>query len=290
MDDKMLKLMSVISVSFFMAACSTDGVAVKNRSFDTQSDNLRPSTLTIDGLWVMSNYLDSILEHKSIANYRMQRPAWFAVLIDIEDDVLCSYGTIHDLELPFSRGADTICVFNNIHGNWFLSFNNISQQLELIEIEGPDSEYEDQVYTFNKRPELEFLVQNVEGVHKTRTNFNNYFNDKLFAGTYQIPGEMDSITFSKNGTISGFQDYVEFSVDYYFGTSHPFDNMDNIVFCQDPLIDSRFSDHRYKWSFEGDTLLLTPVLFETKESETEGRIFRTGEWELVNEEIVLIKR
>jgi len=287
----MMKQLLFILTSLLAVACTTADPSIRNNIVGLETDSLQQNTFSIDGLWVMSNFTDSILTNKSIAKYRIQHPTNFAILIDINKDTLRAYGLISDLELTVQNNSDSICVFKtNTLVEWILSLNNKSQQLELRPIQHSNSENDYNVLTFNRRPELEFLIENVDGVPKTRTNFTNYFNDQLFSGTYQISGTQDSVKFSKDGTISGLLGYAEFSVDCYFGTLHPFENIDNIVFYKAPLIDSRFRSDRFKWSFKGDTLSLTQFIFETEESKVDGRIFRTGDWQLSREEIVLVRR
>ncbi|NOQ73459.1 MAG: hypothetical protein GQ574_15745 [Crocinitomix sp.] len=89
--------------------------------------------MSIDGTWALTNYFDPILKEKTIAKYRGQIPAWFAILLEIKKDAVFAYGSINDLEeVEIDCLSDTLTVFETNWGDWMLL--NRGQELQLKEV------------------------------------------------------------------------------------------------------------------------------------------------------------
>lgn len=236
----------------------------------------------------MSNYVDSILINKSIAKYMIQGPTWFAILIEIDNDTLRSYGSLQDIETPIKLLNDTIHVFEKTNtGQWALTLNKQTKQLELTNVDKVKSK-DSNVYLFNKRPDLNFLLDTLDPVHYTSTSFTNFFHDRLFAGTYKLIGTNEKITFTNTGKVTGLQNFYRYEVDNYFGTLHPYKNLDNILFSRNlPENSKEFSWELFKWEFNHDTLILTQ--FDWKLYNYNGKYVRDGVWNLSDKQIKMIR-
>ncbi len=285
--DKLNRYLSVIFVLIFFASCLNSKESQKDSNVGL---TIEQDTFDIHGLWVMPAYVDSILVHKTISKYRIQRPTQFAILIDIDKDSLKTYGSILDLEKKYSLTNDTICVFDKrAVGEWTLTLNRIASRLELRNTNSHYSAMDSVVYVFEKRPELRCFLDTFNRRPKTRTSFVNLFNEKLFAGTYEIVwpegqrGEV--VTFKPDGAVN-LKSFDIYEVGVYFGTCHPFKNEDVITFGK--VEGEAISRKSYNWVYSGDTLILTSFVPET--IIFKGKEVITDDWILGDELIKLVKR
>lgn len=240
----------------------------------------------ISGLWVMTDYVDSILAHKTISKYRMQWPTWFAILIDIDKDTLRTYGSILDNEEKYSIENDTLCIFKRtVSGEWTLTLNQSTRKIELRNTNSGRDSTDNKVYVFEKRPEFRFILDTLDKFHKTKTSFTKYFNNEIFTGTYKLLNSNEDIVFSKNGTVN-FQDFDTYEVRVYFGTLHPHKNKDVITFMKYEGEQTFWK--QYHWQFFGDTLVLTNFVKETIIYDDKEVI--TDDWILGNDQIKMIKK
>ena len=284
-----MKNLLFILLSFLIFSCTNP----ESNHIESPIKRIKPlqaDTFSIKGLWVMSEYVDSIITNKTISKYRQQWPTWFAILIDIEKDSITSYGSIFDIKKPYNPNSDTILVYHKtITGQWTLMLNRETEKLELRNTDTKRKKIDSTIYTFNKRPELNFLLDTLNDVHKTKTSFSNYFKKELVAGNYQIIGNENNVSFHPDGKITGFKDFDKYEIDVYFGTSHPYKNIDNIRFYRDLSKDSKEFDWEvFKWEFENDTLVLTQFNFKT--FEYNGMKVRDEFWNLSEKEIRLVKQ
>lgn len=247
-------------------------------------------TFTLNGVWAMPNYVDSILAYRTISKYRMQWPTWFAILIEIDNDTIKSYGSIHDIVTPFDPKIDTLHVFDKtVAGQWILTLNEKTKKLELRNSDSKSDKNDTNVYVLEKRPDLKFLLDTLDYLHNTSTSFTNYFHDQLFSGTYEIIGTGEQVAFNPSGHIKGFQDFNKYKVDNYFGTLHPYDNLDNITFYRElPENSDEIDWELFKWEFQGDTLILTQFSWEL--FNYEGKVVRDDIWELSDEQIKMKRK
>lgn len=285
---KMKRLLTIMTLCILFGCSNPDSQQVN----DNQQEMVATpqDTFTLNGLWAMPNYVDSILTYKTISKYRMQWPTWFAILIEIDNDTLWSYGSILDIETPIDPKSDTLHVFEKtVTGQWILTLDETTKKLELRNSDSKREQNDTNVYVFEKRPDLEFLLGTLDRVHNTSTSFTNYFHDQLFAGTYEIIGTDKQVTFSSNGKVKGFQDFHKYTVDNYFGTLHPYNNFDNITFNRElPENSNEFDWELFKWEFQGDTLILTKFTWELFNHQ--GRAVRGETWELSDEQIKLKRK
>ena len=284
----MRRLLTILT-SFFLIGCSTpDSQPVDEKGQEMVSTP--QDTFTLNGLWAMPDYVDSVLTYKTISKYRMQWPTWFAILIDIDNDTLKTYGSILDNYCKYNTDSDTLYIFEKtVTGQWTLTLNQETEKLELRNTDSKRDKNDPKVYVFDKRPDLRFLLDTLDQVHLTRTSFTNYFNDQLFAGAYYIIGTDQQVTFGPNGQITGLQDFHKYKVDVYYGTLHPYNNLDNITFYRDLPDNSKEIDWElFKWEFKDDTLILTQFTWELFDHQ--GRNVRDEIWELSDKQIKMKRK
>jgi len=240
-----------------------------------------------NGVWVLSNYMDSILNNKKIAEYRLLKPSWFAIVVKIVDKKIYTFGSIddhvYDLELRNSEN-DTLCELSHLGGTWVLTKNQKKNKLELKLVKGFKDEVDTTLYTYAKSDDLLHLTENLkEFVPKTESNFIRFFSKKFFVGDYTIISPKDrkgdAVYFYEEGN-TNFENFENYEPNIYFGTQHPFNNKDVISFSREYKIDVKYWYQFYNWRFNNDTLILRP--YHINDDKGAG-------WELGNEEIRLLK-
>lgn len=212
----------------------------------------------LKGVWIMTNYLDSILENKTIAKYRLQPATWSVIVLHFKNDSLYAHGSINDFGYDISKGnLDSIADINtNLAGIYALGYNNESGNIEMKSKGKNDTT----IFIYQKREDLKFLVQNLDRIHQTSTNFTHYFNEKLIAGNYILNSK--EINFSVDGK-TNFLDYTSYNVKNYFGTLHPFNNLDVI------MLKKENGDLDYwNWEFNDQQLILTKLFCDFKSTDT----------------------
>lgn len=282
-----MKQLPIILFSLFLSSCSPpekNGSSLDNAEIPGEKEPFE-----IEGLWALQEYVDSIPKNKTISRHRKSWPSWFAILIEIDKDSLRSYGSIHDLGTSYSLNNDTVFIFDEtLSGQWILTCNPKSNQLQLKNSDSFRDSLDSRVYTFEKRPDLKHLVEDLDPIHKTSANFTDFFHEELFEGSYEVIGESNEVEFKKGGQIEGFQGFDRYEVDNYFGTLHPYDNLDNMTFYRgNSGIKHDFDWEKYYWEFHGDTLVLKR--FSWMELTYQGRRVRDEIWELSNETIKMVK-
>jgi hypothetical protein len=210
----------------------------------------------LDGIWALTNYFNPILAEKTISKYRVQIPAWFGILLEIKQDSVSTFGSIHDMDAEaIACQVDTLLIFETNWGEWSLVNYGDQLQLELI----PDDELVNQtVYIYERRPDLNNLIARTDQRLQLDLGIITYFNEKLLVGKY-LNSKGDTIHFQNNGEVQGLSFYNEYWVDNYFGTSHPFPNLDALALRNH---EKHVLDY-YHWGFKKDQLLLTNFLRDT---------------------------
>ncbi len=254
----MNRLTLLIPFLIFIFSCSEQvkekPIAAINSSSEKENT---PTDTDLNGVWIMTNYLDSILENKTIAKFRLQPATWFAIIIEIKNDSIRTFGSIHDTDFsPIQFGTDSLITLkNSLTGDYSFKMNLKTGILEM-KSNGNDSVN----YSFKKRNDLKFLTENLDKIHKTSTNFTNYFNEKIIAKKYIL--NQKEINFAADGQLENFLGYKSYQVKNYFGTSHPFKNLDVLILKkEDGTIDY------WNWYFEHENLILTKLFCDFKSTD-----------------------
>lgn len=252
---------------------------------EKEKDELNVKTETefknesLNGIWIMTSYFDSIVENKTISKYRMKTPTWFSLIIEISNDSIHNYGSIIDDSQKINYKSDTLAILNGIGvaGDWAL--RKKENKLILNHIQNKDL-VDTTSYILEKRKNLEFLIEkDFENKIDLWKSTTDYFNEKIISGKYIY--ESDTIIFGKNRKVRNFKDYQNYRVVNYFGTSHPFNPLDVI------FLTKKNESKPYNWKFEGNKLIL--INFIHREEIYKGKKYVTDDFILGNEKIELME-
>jgi len=245
---------------------------------NTELEKPQSNRTELNGVWGLNNYFDKILTDKQIAKYRIQPPTWFAILLEIKNDSLTSYGSIIELNYKLNYESDTLAVFDSFGGKYAL----LRESDELLLKQFPNQENIDSInYVFNKRNDLENLLENQDRVHKISSSITDYFNEKLISGKYENTKDNKTVIFEKNGDLINFKGFNKYNVRNYFGTSHPHKNLDVITLTNPENNELK----QFNWKFENDKLILTEFVHEKMNYKGEKVI--TDDFVLGNNKIEL---
>src|SRR5690554_2257029 len=168
----------------------------------TDSVNITQDEFDLNGTWGLTNYFDTILTKKELAKYRLQTPTWFAILLEIDNDSLKSFGSIDNDHYLINRANDTLTTLtSNVSGDkWFI----ILKEPELKLIQHPNSERVDStIYTFRKRDDLNYFTKDSKDFFVIANNVTDYFNEQLFEGKYINSTTNKEVIFGENGQVFG---------------------------------------------------------------------------------------
>jgi len=215
----------------------------------------------VSGVWGLTSYLDTIVVNKELAKYRSQFPAWFAILLEIEGDTIKSYGSLKNIAGKVTVNQDTIFKFENTEsGKWLL----LKGADELILKQFLNQEYPDSnVYTYRRRADLRYMTEhlNSRGL-KIQRVLTEYFNKNILSGQYKLSKKGGTVYFKEDGKLEGIEGFKNYNLDIYFGTYHPFKNLD-IVYLEDHESGKLAY---FNWKINSDNLVLTE--FSREESES----------------------
>lgn len=251
------KLFLLFSLVFLGLSC--------NRTEKEKSPASVEKSYNLDGSWVLSTYIDQILDTKSIEPQSRHALTWEAIILLIDKDKMKSYGLIFENESAISQTVDSLITLPN-SGNFTLSYDENTDEIKAI-----DRSQNDTInYVFRRIKESEkSLVKSTQGksFHESlQQNFYTFFVENIIAGNFRPLSKTQNGVRMKllaNGEITGFKDFDTYGVDNFFGTHHLFTN-DAIIFTNSrlPNLENQPSDNweAYYWKFNNDTLLLTEYL------------------------------
>ncbi|MBX7226943.1 MAG: hypothetical protein K1X55_12995 [Chitinophagales bacterium] len=221
------------------------------------------SEISIDGMWGLTNYFDTIVTHRELAKYRMQPPTWFGILLDIRDNQIISYGSICNDSGFYSLNTDTIRTFETYGGSWWL----IKNKTELILCQMPNARIVDSTkYVYRKRDDLTYMTKSINEwgkMEKIEPHVRSFFEKHLFYGEYKIKNGNQIVSFEPDGRIVGLKEYTTYKLDEYFGTYHPFNNNDALFL---EVNNSKHYDF-WNWKFNGNELVLTQFKVDPKNAD-----------------------
>lgn len=263
----MMRNTILILITCILLGCNSRQGKTK---FELTNTELNDSKSNLNGIWGLNNYFNKILSDKEIAKHRVQAPSWFAILLEIKNDSITSYGSITELKEKLNHNSDTLTIFESFGGKYALIKK--SDKLHLKQYKSQDT-IDSITYTFSKRNDLKILLENQKRVYGISNNITTYFNEKLVSGTYYNLNNNEMVTFEKNGELKNFNGFDKYEVRNYFGTLHPHKNLDVIT-----LTDSKQNTYKqFNWKFKDDKLILTEFIHETieykgKKEKTDGLV------------------
>ena len=225
-------------------------------SLEGQSSVTEKAKFDLNGIWGLTNYFDSIIANKELAKYRLQPPTWFGILLQIKNDSLISFGSLIETNQTINLNSDTLTYFDSYGGKW----NLIRQENHLLLKQFPNQTNGDStIYTYRKRKDLDFMTQNMNKIHKIGDNVTTYFNTSLLSGKYKSSAQGKIIEFHEDGSLIGLDGYDKYEIRNYFGTLHPYGNLDVITFFESKT--NKYKE--YNWKFKDEVLILTELVNET---------------------------
>jgi len=250
-------------------------------SCNQKKTNVLVSKENIEGYWILSNYIDKIMENKSIYPQVKQKLTWNVILLKIDNDSIETHGLIMKNKLSLSNNLDSLTTINGMNHNYELKYLSASKIITAINLEEKDTIN----YIFRKlKPDERRLINGIDNKYFHQglsSNFYSFFIDNIISGSYKyVKDSTKSVDFYKNGTTKGFKGYNQFSIHDYFGTLHPFPS-DAIIFRDT----TKVRDFKkpplhtgiYNWKFRKDTLILT----EMKTKNYEEYFIGTEVYELI---------
>jgi len=257
----MMKNIIYILGIIFLFSCNSsqeNSIEKTTKTSITEKDILiiDKTEFDLNGTWALTNYFDTIIKNKELAKYRLQTPTWFAILLEIDNDSIKTFGSISSEKIFIEKTKDTLATLSsNISGSkWWL----IRKEGKLNLIQHPNQKRTDStIYVFRKREEFKSFSKENTDFFIIGKNVTEYFNKELFKGTYFNIDNKNKVIFNK-GSLSGVGKYDTYEVRNYFGTLHPHKNLDVITFK-----DGRNNEFKqYNWVFEKNQLILTEFIYE----------------------------
>lgn len=267
----------IISLILFAFKTKSEVQITGNTAMHLKQNNPKQD---LNGIWGLSNYFDTILTHKKLAEYRLQSPTWFGIMIEIKEDCLRTFGSIEQNEYSFEIKGDTLTnLFSYVTGyNWVLVQKGEELHLIPLSKENKDST----IYIYRKRNDLNCLMSSTnQDLYTIGNNVTDFFNRALFAGKYIDKATNKEVVFTEDGGLLGIDDFNKYEVRNYFGTSHPYYNQD-VIYLSDG--DKEYKD--YNWVFSGEELVLTEFVNEIV-SDEDGHSYEGDFYVLGEEKIIL---
>jgi hypothetical protein len=271
----------LFSFAFFSASCdqpvNPENTEVKAEASHNSSSSKMKS---IDGFWILSEYIDGIFRDRAIAKHRMYPIAWSSLILQVRNDSLFSTGLLYStLKEKINAESDTLCSIME-YSKYTLFYDEQSDKILAKIIEpNPTDKFKELTYHYRRIEEEAILdIINNSGWFLKRKfyfeihqSFNDLFIDSLINGKYT---SLDSSTFgkilslNKRGETDGFQNFNRFGIHDYWGTLHPYQNLDAMLF-EDTTIEkqnilpSKSEFSVFNWVFSGDTLILKEMETDT---------------------------
>lgn len=209
------------------------------------------------GIWVLTNYFDSMIRNKSVAKTALNKMSFHNIVIKLDGNKVQVGGVVNWL-ITFQRNLDDdTFYFNSNFGKFKYFFNNGG--LSCIMNNDNNIVYQ---YRRTNNTQLNEIFEVYD-----RAKFIDYMQrmiiTDIFNGKFKIQtnsGDSNFITFNPNNSISGLYDFKSFRIHDYIGTFNPFKGLDAITF-------SNIGNKKlyFNWSFSADTLILKK--FETNDDE-----------------------
>ena len=275
-----MRLIVSITLIFLLCSCTENIESTENIVIE---DKIQKDAF-LEGTWGMTNYFDTIVKYKEINKFRLQKGTWFAILLEFKNDSLYTYGSIDENTYKFEVINDTI---SKLHGRigsqsdyWLVKRDSL---LVLAQINGNHLK-DSIIYTFRKRPDLNNLVNNNLARFKISQGVADYFNKEILSGTYYQYFSTKKMSFRKNGELINWSKFDSYEIDNYFGTCHPFGNLDVVKLSHS----KKNKQNYYSWKFQSDSLALTEL--KREEISYEGKNYETDNWTESENSLVLIKK
>ena len=236
---------------------------------------------SLNGGWIMSDYIDSILANRSIAEQASKGLTWSAVILIIDDDTLASHGLLYGKKkLELNNNIDSLVLIQEA-GSYQFFYDSGNDLIKAKSIEDYSGRKDSITYVFRRINKKERrLIDGIEGkrfFEKLEPNFYAFFIDSLISGKYEPlmnDNDISILELKPSGQLSGFKNFNKYIIHDYFGTLHPYGGEDAIIFEDTTIVNDGNGPPTnmevYSWEFNEDTLILTEMLTEDHERYYKG--------------------
>lgn len=231
---------------------------------------------SLQGHWVLTNYLDNIVQSKAIEKHTKDPLSFSAIILTISSGNMRYYGLIN----PYQKEKlypdyDSLITIKHWH-HYQLSYDRTSDKIMGVFVGGKKNTTDSIKYTFRRIRKNELkLVKGIEDKdwHPIKT-FHPFFIEQLISGKYKAlnkDSQAPFMTLDTMGKMRGFKKYNKYHIHSYFMTNHPFRPEDAIIF-EDTLKKNRplHKSVVYSWAFRQDTLILTEMHTQSHEQWSKG--------------------
>jgi hypothetical protein len=228
----------------------------------------------LDGYWILVDYIDSIFQDKAIAKHRLQPFSWGAMSLHIRQDSLFSIGILFlKKQIKINLASDSLGMLVG-EGVFELRYNGATDRIEATErFKNAPEASKGAKFVYKRVTEQHLIDILSSGDGPTiQAGFNQLFVDSLLAGHYKSLADGNTMNLYPNKFMTGFKQYNRYFIHDYFGTYHPYGNLDVVAFEDTTIVangQAKPSDaaiRLYNWVRTGDTLTLTEML--TRNDET----------------------
>jgi len=209
----------------------------------------RVKDYNLEGVWILEEYINPILDNKTVVKSRMLKPSFFGILISIDSVKINFYGSLNSTLINnynLSNKKKSVNFENKDNSKWTLEYDESKEKIVIYEVNDTIK------YHYKKLDDIDDL--NANNVSKKITK---YFNDYLIKGTYEIVlpklSKGNIVEFGENGSLKGLGIYEEFKIYNFFGTLHQYGNQEDVLFV---INEKEESYKAFNWRFENDKLIL----------------------------------
>lgn len=224
-----------------IAACIN---TTKTQETEVKKENNQPIPKAAKGIWILSDYMDSIVIDRSIAKHRVKPLSWTALQVEVSDSGLLCYGSINQGVFVGGNIGDGITLNEPASGIDIQYVYDASEDI-LLALNMKDSTVSNYM-----RSAESFLYKDSGVFWDIEPKLHSYFVTNAFAGTYVNLATNDTVIFDPKYNMSGIGDFNQYNIDMFMGTSHPFNDGDRITYYGD---NTRAINY---FEFKGDTLVL----------------------------------
>lgn len=258
-------------VILFGTGCqpTQDKGASESSSVDTIFIDKSKST-SLDGHWILADYIDSIFKDKAIGKHRLYYISWSAMSLNIQKDSMFTTGLLFTKrKIKINPNGDTLGSIKDF-GTFVFQYNKETDKIEATDIlPEENNKFKNKKYIFRRVTEQRLLdILDKKDAFKINDGFYQLFIDSLIAGEYKSATNGQIMTLTTEGLMTGFKKYNKYHIHDYFGTTHPFQNYDVIYFEDTTVVSTGNAPPTktqicyYNWIFSGDTLTLTEMVTE----------------------------
>ncbi len=208
-------------------------------------------TSAIQGEWILSEYMDSIMENKSVAKHRMNPAAQGSILLQIIGDTIHNYGSVyyHGINKLELNGDTILNGTKHTSCKYFICGDKLCVT---------DCYKDKNIYHYRRLKDIESKIlegRNPRNIEKNLSEvimakFNRFFYNKRFRDL-----ENNKIyEFGFPYHISGWNNFKYFEVNKYWGTLHPFNNKDILA------VKNKTESEYWNFKFQGDTIYLRKMI------------------------------